>query len=173
MIGILTLDHHEPNFYSNKRLITLASAFADQVAISLENSRLYAAEKRRVQELDALRETTADITKELAIENLIQAILERATSLLHATGGELGLVDPNGEVIHILVSHNMGANKVGVVIEPGEGLMGYVAKTRQIEMIEDYQEWIGKMDIYKQSDIHAAIAAPLMIGNNFWVLSGS
>lgn len=167
VIGILTLDHHEPNFYSNKQLITLASAFADQVAISLENSRLYAAEKRRVQELDALRATTADITKELAIENLIQAILERATSLLHATGGELGLVDPIEEVIHILVSHNMGANKVGVVIEPGEGLMGYVAETRQIEMIEDYQEWTGKMDIYKQSSIHAAIAAPLMIGNHF------
>jgi diguanylate cyclase (GGDEF)-like protein/PAS domain S-box-containing protein len=167
VIGLLTLDHHEPNYYSNKQLITLASAFADQVAISLENSRLYAAEKRRVQELDALRATTADITKELAIENLIQAILERATSLLHATGGELGLVDPNGELIHIHVSHNMGANKVGVVIEPGEGLMGYVAKTRQIEMIEDYQEWIGKLDIYKQSNIHAAIAAPLMIGSHF------
>ena len=167
VIGLLALDHHEPNFYSNKQRISLASAFADQVAISLENARLYAAEKRRVQELDALHATTADITKELAIEKLIQAILERATALLHATGGELGLVDPNGEIIHILVSHNMGENKVGVVIEPGEGLMGYVAMTRQIELVEDYQEWIGKMDIYEKSNIHAAIAAPLMIGSQF------
>lgn len=167
VIGLLALDHHEPNYYTNQQLIDLASAFADQVAISLENSRLYAVEKRRVQELDALRATTADITKELAIETLIQSILERATALLHATGGELGLVDPNGEKIHILVSHNMGENKVGVVIKPGEGLMGHVAKTHQIEMIEDYQEWIGKMDIYEKSNIHAAIAAPLMIGNHF------
>jgi diguanylate cyclase (GGDEF)-like protein len=167
MIGLLTLDHHEPNYYSNQPIISLASAFADQVAISLENSRLYAAEKRRVQELDALRATTADITKELALENLIQAILERATSLLHATGGELGLVDHNSGLIHILVSHNMGANKVGVVLEPGDGLMGYVASTHQIEMVEDYQEWIGKMDIYEKSNIHAAIAAPLMIGSSF------
>lgn len=167
VIGVLTLDHHEPNFYNNDQLISLASAFADQVAISLENSRLYAAEKRRVQELDALRATTADITQELAIENLIQAILERATALLNATGGELGLVDSNGEQIQILVSHNMGENKVGVVIEPGEGLMGHVAKTQQIEMIEDYQQWMGKMDLYEQSKIHAAIAAPLMIGNHF------
>jgi diguanylate cyclase (GGDEF)-like protein/PAS domain S-box-containing protein len=167
VIGLLALDHHEPGFYSDEQLVTLVSAFADQVAISLENARLYADERRRVQELDALRETTADITKELAIENLIQAILERATALLHATGGELGLVDTNGEQIHILVSHNMGENNVGIVIEPGNGLMGFVAKTHQIEMIEDYQEWMGKMDVYERTNIHAAIAAPLMIGDQF------
>ena len=167
VIGLLALDHHEPNFYSNKQWVMLASAFADQVAISLENSRLYAEEKRRVQELDALRATTADITKELAITNLLQAILERATALLHATGGELGLVDTNEGQIRVLVSHNMGENKVGVVFEPGEGLMGYVAMTQKIEMIEDYHDWTGKMDLYDNSKIHAAIAAPLMIGNTF------
>lgn len=167
VIGILTLDHHEPDFYADEQLITLASAFADQVAISLENARLYADEKHRVQELDALRATTADITKELALENLLQAILERATILLNATGGELGLADENEEQVRILVSHNMGANKVGVAVNPGEGLMGYVAKTRQIEMIEDYKYWNGRMDAYQKSKIHAAIAAPLMIGNHF------
>ena len=43
--------------------------------------------------------------------------------------------------------------------------MGYVAQTKQIELIEDYKIWEGQMDSYQESPIHAAIAAPLMIGN--------
>jgi len=167
VIGMLTLDHHEPNFYGDERLIDLATAFADHVGISLENARLYANERQRVRELDALRATTADITKELALENLLKAILVRATSLLNATGGELGLVDETGEQIKVLVSHNMGVNNVGISINKGKGLMGHVAETRQIEMIEDYQHWAGQLETYQQSKIHAAIAAPLMIGNRF------
>lgn len=165
VIGMLTLDHHQPNFYNDQRLVNLATAFADQVAISLENARLYAEEHQRVIELDALRATTADITQELALENLLTAILERATDLLNATGGELGLLDEKTGNIKILVSHNMGAENVNTTLEVGEGLMGYVAQTRNIEMIEDYQHWSGRMDTYKET--HAAIAAPLMIGSRF------
>ncbi len=167
VIGMLTLDHHTPNYYNNERLINLVTAFADQVAISLENARLYANERQRVEELDALRATTADITKELGLKNLLQAILQRATDLLHASGGELGLVDEDKEDIQILVSHQMGSNYVGEMIDHNDGLMGLVAKTRQIEIIEDYKHWEGQMQNYQESQIHAAIGAPLMIGNRF------
>jgi diguanylate cyclase (GGDEF)-like protein/PAS domain S-box-containing protein len=165
--GILTLDHREPNFYDNPKLIDLVTAFADQVAISLENARLYANERQRVVELDALRATTADITKELGVKKLIKSILHRATELMHATGGELGLVTEDGETIRILVSHNMHSNTVGREIDYNDGLMGAVTKTRQILTVEDYKRWSGRMLSYKQSKIHAAIAAPLLIGNRF------
>lgn len=168
VIGMLTLDHSQPNFYDNEQLVDLVTAFADQVAISLENARLYANERRRGDELEALRATTADITKELGLKNLLQAILQRATDLLHATGGELGLVNPADKTIQILVSHNMGTTgNVGTTISMNEGLMGYVANTQQIEMIEDYKNWEGQLESYQTSPIHAAIAAPLMIGKRF------
>jgi diguanylate cyclase (GGDEF)-like protein/PAS domain S-box-containing protein len=164
VIGMLTLDHHQPSFYDDERIIDLVMAFADQVAISLENARLYANEHQRVKELDALRATTADITRELSLENLIRSILERATILLGATGGELGLLDKKDGSIRILVSHNMGSENTASLIQPGEGLMGYVVQTKQVEMIENYQDWEGSMDKYKKSPIFAAIGAPLMIG---------
>ncbi len=168
VIGMLTLDHSLPNFYNDKQIINLVTAFADQVAISLENARLYADELRRVGELEALRATTADITKELGLKNLLQAILQRATDLLNATGGELGLVDKKNNTIKILVSHNMGPTEnLGTLIHMNDGLMGYVARTRQIEILEDYKEWEGQMESYEESPIHAAIAAPLMIGHRF------
>jgi diguanylate cyclase (GGDEF)-like protein len=168
IIGILTLDHTEPSFYANKKLVGLATAFADQVAISLDNARLFANERQRVQELEALRATTADITKELGLKSLLKSILKRATDLLDATGGELGLVSETDHLIKILVSHKMGrSDSVGTTVSLHDGLMGYVAKSRQIEIVEDYQEWDGQMEEYQESSIHAAIAAPLMIGNRF------
>ena len=168
VIGMLTLDHSKPNFYDNEQLVDLVTAFADQVAISLDNARLYTNERRRADELEALRATTADITKELGLKNLLQAILQRATDLLHATGGELGLVNPADKTIKILVSHNMGTTSmVGTTITMNDGLMGYVAQTQQIELIEDYKIWEGQMDSYQESPIHAAIAAPLRIGSRF------
>ena len=165
VIGLLTLEHQETEFYDDDRLIEIATAFADQVTISLENARLYADEHRRVMELDALRETTADITRELELEKLLSAILERATALMNATGGELGLIDEDGKHIRILVSYNMGSDNVGDDIEIGQGLMGYVVKTKQIEIIENYKNWGNRLETYRENMIYAAIGAPLMIGN--------
>jgi len=165
VIGMLTLDHHEPGYYDDDRLIELVTAFADHVTISLENARLYAEEHHRVMELDALRETTADITRELGLKNLLYAILERATALMNATGGELGLIEDNGKHIRILVSYNMGSDNIGDIIELGQGLMGYVVQTKQIEMVENYKNWNGRLETYRENEIYAAIGAPLMIGN--------
>ena len=165
VIGMLTLDHHEPGYYDDDRLIELVTAFADHVTISLENARLYTEEHHRVMELDALRETTADITRELGLKNLLCAILERSTALMNATGGELGLIEDDGKHIRILVSYNMGSDNVGDSIELGQGLMGYVVQTRQIEMVENYKNWNGRLETYRENKIYAAIGAPLMIGN--------
>ena len=55
---------------------------------------MLASERRRADELDALRTTMTEITAKLDLSDLLQAIVERAVALLDATGGELGLYDP-------------------------------------------------------------------------------
>lgn len=167
VMGMLTLDHHQPNFYDNPRTIDLVCAFADQVAISLETARLFASERQRARELESLRATTTDLTRELSLDKLLNAILGRAIDLLNASGGELALLDSETSAIIIHASQGMGATNIGAHLQPGAGLMGYVAETRKIEMIEDYKHWEHRQDSYHHSAIHAAIAAPLIIGKRF------
>ncbi len=167
IIGMLTLENQKPSFYDDQKFTNLATAFADLVAISLENARLFAEERQRVRELDALRATTADITKELSFERLLESILQRAISLLNATGGELGLVDDQEELIEILISRNVGTDTTGSQIKKGEGLMGYVLLNKKIEMVENYAQWDKRIDSYNNHPIYAAMAAPMMIGNRF------
>ena len=164
VIGMLAIECAHPNTF-NMEHARLASAFADQVAIALENAKLYTLEKQRVKELDALRATFADISAELELTKLLQAILTRAVELLDATGGDLGLYDEAKQEIAIVVSHNMGKDYAGTRMALGEGAMGYVAQTHLPIIIDDYLQWPTRSSQYTNGPWRTVLAAPLLIGN--------
>ena len=83
--------------------------------------------------------------------------------MLNATGGELGLYDPEKKQIKIVVSHNLAMDYVGCTQALGEGAMGLVAETGQPMVIDDYQKWPGSLEEYP--DIHASMAVPLKVGD--------
>ncbi len=139
------------------------TAGAQQAGLAIAKARLLAAERKRGDELDALHSTMADITAELELPALLQAIVERAARLLDATGGELGLYDEASRELRIVVSHNLGQDYVGRRHALGEGAMGRVAETGEPLIIEDYHAWAGGLPEY--SHVHATLATPLMVGD--------
>ena len=101
------------------------AAFAGQAALALQNAQLFAAERKRIDELEALRATAADISAELALSKLLLAVLERAAGLLDAAGGELGLYDENREEIEVVISHYPGTITRGPGWPRGRGRWVY------------------------------------------------
>ena len=142
--------------------LDLLVAFANQAATAIENAQLFEAERRRADELDALRTTMADVTAELELSALLQAIVERAAGLLDATGGEFGLYDELSQELRIVVSYNLGKDYVGTRHTLGEGAMGLVVEAGESLIIDDYQTWEGGLAQYGQ--IHATLATPLKVG---------
>lgn len=163
VIGLLNLDKEQAGFY-HQQDTELALVFANHAASAIENARLYAAERRRVDELDALRATVADISAELELPKLLQAVLERAVSLLNATGGDLGLYDEARKEILIVVSHNMGKDYAGTRMGMGEGAMGQVAETCSPLVISNYVQWEDRSPQYTEGNWQALVATPLLIG---------
>jgi PAS domain S-box-containing protein len=106
----------------------------------------------------------ADVTAELELSALLQVIVERASGLLDATGGELGLYDEASQEIRIVVSHNLGEEYVGMRHSLGEGAMGRVAETGEALIIEDYHTWEGRAPQYAEIRLQACLAAPLKVG---------
>ena len=49
-------------------------------------------------------------------------------------------------------------------MKAGEGAMGHVALTREPYIIPDYHAWASRSDQYAQSDFHAVMVAPLLMG---------
>jgi len=93
VLAVLSAENRETHAFNQDDFEVLTAA-AHQAGLAIEKARLLAAERQRADELDALRTTMADITAELELPALLQAIVERAAGLLDATGGELGLPAP-------------------------------------------------------------------------------
>jgi diguanylate cyclase (GGDEF)-like protein len=142
----------------------MVQALSQHAAGTIENARLYAAERQRARELDALRATIADITSEIELPNLLRDILERAVTLMNATGGDLGIYNESDQNLLIVTSFNLGKDYTGTCQELGEGLMGQAALKMEAVILEDYQNWEGKSPQYQEGAWKAAIAVPLQMG---------
>ena len=164
VIGVIMVgDDRQTGSYSRAE-IQLVSLFADQAAIAIENVRLMEAEHQRVEELDGLRATMAEISLELDLNTLLRTALERAVKLTGATGGELGLYIEGDHQIEVVASYNMGKVMTGVRFAIGEGAMGQAAERREPIAIMDYADWAGRSPKYEGAPIYAALAIPLMVG---------
>ena len=144
---------------------SLLQALAQHAAGTIENAHLYMAERQRVKELDALRATIADITSELELPNLLRDILERAVTLMNATGGDLGIYNEADRNLLIVTSFNLDRDYTGTCLEMGEGLMGQVAQTLEPLIVDDYQNWPGRSTQYSRGPWKGAIVVPLQMGN--------
>jgi two-component system cell cycle response regulator len=142
----------------------MVQALAQHAAGTIENAHLYTVERQRVMELDALRATIADITSELELPNLLRDILERAVTLMNATGGDLGIFNEADRNLLIVTSFNLDKDYTGTCMELGEGLMGRVALTLEPLIVSDYQNWPGKSSQYGDGPWKSAIVVPLQMG---------
>ncbi|RPI86877.1 MAG: GAF domain-containing protein [Chloroflexi bacterium] len=142
----------------------LAMALAQHAAAVLENAHLYSAERMRVAELDALRDTMADLSSELELPKLLQAILERSVEMLKGSGGEVGLFDAGHGQLEIVACYQMNKDNTGLQMALGEGVMGRVAQSCEPLIVPNYPEWDGKSHQYEDNNWSTVVAAPLMIG---------
>lgn len=141
----------------------LASEYRYQ-ALALQNERLYEIERQRAQALDALHTTLTDISGELDLDILLNAILERAIGLLRATCGQLCLWDATQGDLVVAVSCHMNHDYRGARLALGEGAMGWVALSRQPLIIENYATWEGKSAVYADEGAHTVLTIPLLAG---------
>jgi len=162
VIGILSLESAEPNAYRSRET-QIAFTLAFQIAVALENARLFEEERQRADIMSALQRTLADITAELDLKTLLQSILERATSLLNAVGGELALYDSKKKFVTIVACHNMTKDFTGSIMHPGKGAIGKVVVSGEPLIIEDYKNWEGHLSNAESWPWKGVIAVPLKI----------
>src|SRR5262249_14086878 len=102
-IGVLNLTRSTARPFTDKQ-IELATTFADQAVIAIENVRLFDAEQQRTRELSqALKQQTAtsEVLRVISsspseLEPVFRAVLANATRLCEASYGALWLCDGDG-----------------------------------------------------------------------------
>jgi len=146
-IGVIFLSRRSVRPFTDKQ-IELATTFADQAVIAIENVRLFEAEQARTRELsESLEQQTA--TSEVLhvissspgeLEPVFQAMLEKATRICGASFGNLLLYE--GDAFRFVAFHNTPAAFVAehkrAPIRPGPNTgLGRAARTKQVIHIAD------------------------------------
>ena len=163
VLGVIVVESREPNAFGKYDLEILTAA-AQLAGLAFARMSLTRAERRRADEREALLATITDLSAELELSRLLEAVLARAVTLLGASGGELATYDPEKQELVIAANHGMQGDSRGTRLKLGEGAMGLVVKTGEQLLIPDYQTWSGRSSQYARIDAHAAVVAPLMIG---------
>ncbi len=81
VIGVLDLNSDRIDAFGQDDVF-VAQNLADQLAIGLENARLYQAAERRVAELEAVRQASLSLTASLELQEVLEQILESTIQLL-------------------------------------------------------------------------------------------
>ncbi len=165
LVGVLVLESDRPDAFDPDDFEILTSAAA-QAAIAIGRARLLAAERQQTVEQKALLDTISDLSAQLELGSLLQAVLERAVALLHVTHGELAIYEADSREMVVAASHiTMGKRATtGTRMALGEGAMGHVARSLEPLIIPSYHEWEGRSEQYATVDFHGVMAAPLLIG---------
>ena len=162
-IGVLVVESSEPDAFGEEDFEILTAA-ANQASIAIGRARLLAQERQRADEHKALLDTLADLSAELELSKVLQAVLERAVTLLGVTGGEVAIYEEDKEELVVVASQNIGKDSTGTRLQLGEGAMGAVARTREPLIIPSYHEWLSRSAQYADVTVHSVMAAPLLIG---------
>jgi PAS domain S-box-containing protein len=107
LVGMLALDHSEPDYYTAHRA-EMAQAFAAQAATAVENARLYEAEQERLEEserrrqvAEGLRDVLAVLNTDRPLEEVLSTIVEQACRLLRSQAGVVYRLSSDAESIEI------------------------------------------------------------------------
>ncbi len=163
LVGVLVVESNRPHAFAPDDLEILRAA-AMQAGIAIGRDRLLAAERQRADEQEALLATLADLSGQLKLSTLLQAVLERAVALLKVSHGELAIYEAGKKELVVVASKKVGKkDTTGVRMKLGEGAMGQVAQSHEPLLIPNYQEWSGQSSQYTQVEFHAVMVAPLLM----------
>lgn len=140
LIGMLALDKREPGFYTPEHA-QLASAFAAQAAVAIENARLYEEAQRHVEELTALHNIDVAMISSLELDEVLSIIYEQIGEALDVITFYVALCGKGGDVIHARMVVEEGERKppFTLKVERG-GLAARVIHTRQSLWVDDLEE---------------------------------
>jgi len=140
ILGMLSLDHDEADHYTEQHS-RLVLAFADQVAVTIENARLFTELEQRTQALEALYHADEELYSHLKMEEVLQALVDVAVDLLRADKSSLMVWDAAHEKVVVQAARGFRPETLERMhFSAGGGIVGRVAASGEPAVVEDVSQ---------------------------------
>ena len=155
VLGLMALDSHQEDFFTEDDSEVLL-AFANQVAVAMQNARLFEDARHQVRQLAALTDVAQSLNRALNLNEVLNLVLDAVFDLIGRTQGSIWLIDRNTRTLKIANTKNIpefmvelfNESAVSVDSEP----FSTVIQSGEIQIVE------GSPD---QKRVVAEFAAPL------------
>lgn len=145
-----------------ERTAELAAANDQLQGEVVEREQAQASLSRQNQYLAALQETALDLLKQRNLDDLLNQIVRRAATLLGCEHGYLYIVDAGRGEMMQAVGLGLARSHVGEWRQKGIGIAGRAWAEDKTLVVDDYQEWEGRLPDFP---FYRAVAAmPLRVG---------
>jgi signal transduction histidine kinase len=136
-IGVLDIQSTQLEAF-DKHHVSALETLADQLAIAIENARLYDQINQHVQELKTLNEIGQAITSTLDLQESLTLITSHATRLMNVAAASVVLRDDEVSEVWFAAASGEGSEAViGLRMALGQGLAGWVAEQGEPVMVPD------------------------------------
>jgi diguanylate cyclase (GGDEF)-like protein len=112
-------------------------------------------------ELAALHETALGLIEQLDLDDLLHAIVERASALVGTPHGYLYLADAEETVLEMRVGTGVFETRVGFRLERGKGAAGRTLETGEPLVVNDYHAWPGREPDFDLVPFTCVVGVPL------------
>ena len=167
VIGVLSVDKFEPDFYTEE-LAELAGAFAAQAASAIENARLLETERAARQQAETLRAAAESLGSTLGMSEVFDLILSELGKVVPYRSASIQQLD--GDEFEILAAH--GFPDIDELLRhryacrgPDDPAWGLVQRHETIIVSNPSERYPQFEDVHGEGSIKTWMAVPLLIGD--------
>jgi len=138
LVGVVSVHSYTLNAYNQEHIMLLSNA-ANQIAISIENAKLYQDAKQRADVMTTLYRMGTTITMNLQIDKVFNDLYQNCQNILPLDAFYIATYDPaTGQIAHPIFYDKGKRMDVGPRnIKKTPGLSGYIITHKQTIYIDD------------------------------------
>lgn len=145
--------------------LELLALFANQAAIAVENSRLFAETTQALARQQHFNKVARTISGELELSTILQNVVSLAVEAVEGEAGALALQLDDGENITYPYLCNLPTELSQQIAQKGQGLAWQIVGSGMSMLMADYSAHPNAMPSLVEAGVHGALYVPVVAGN--------
>jgi diguanylate cyclase (GGDEF)-like protein len=139
-VGVMAAMHYTREFVYDQRDVDVMTTAAGQVAVAIENARMFAEEQRRSRYLAFLNNISKTAISSQDAEQMLPEIVAEIQKNFHYDHIGIGILDYVTKDIEIKAEAGTTAQALGKRVPLGAGILGRVARTGEMQLVQNTSE---------------------------------